>query len=149
MTEYKQVKKISLAKIYDALPVECDEANKEFDKFCRWAHEPSTIGFFDFIFFNEIEKTFDEHPEWRDFLLEKDFIEKDSTIYHCGQDFQLRGNTIYKLSQVDKNLVVLISMKDGNGWHFPPTSVTDASEITEGEFVIITGHQRQIFRLVE
>lgn len=104
---------------------------------------------------NKMNKMKRHHERWRDYYREKMEIEiavlkkMDEITYHCGQNFQLRGGTIYKLCQVDAYRMGLISMKDGNGWHFPPTTVKDGSEITEEEFDIIAGDQAHCFKLME
>ena len=151
--EYKTLKDITAAAVYNAGGKSCEEFEIEFQKFLKWAwdyyvnneeHHQDQLHFFLPIGFDGLHEQFEEHPKWRDFLVEHGFIEetRPEVFYHVGQRFKhVNVNGEYALSAMnlgDRRLVALINCSCRMSWA-SAIDVGRVDRITEEEFDRITG----------
>jgi len=156
MTEYKELKKITAAAIYDAGDKNSPCFQEEFQKFLHWGHEHYVKGrkqsqFFFFLIVgpSSIQEKFEDHPQWEKFLIEEGFIEVISGTYKAGDKFEHKDGGLYLLATVADDLVLLVAGDGRSFYGRPPIQVKDSDRITEEEFRLITRGCPEYFTKVE
>lgn len=150
--EYKLLKPITFAAVLEAEDRKCLKFIKEYSKFLDWgiAKFVAAFSFSDPICFDYIEATFNDHPEWELFLVEKGFIRKEKIIYKKGSILVDKASrSEWMISSMEENIpknqskMTLICIGPPN-YRFFATSYNSKSHQVEDPDNITADEMREI-----